>query len=141
MSTCSTLLIPATLRRSECLCAALRLVTHDGRTGLTKTDNRTAAARALDHQNIRIGTYGFDMITALPAGPGTVDLLFWGVLQNGQWGYLNQRSGAYAIEGGYRLTHVKGQPWLRGGALRTTGDNNNTDGTHNTFFQVLPTHP
>ena len=112
---------------------------HDGRTGLTKTDNRALAVRQLDHQNIRIGTYGADAITAIPLGKSTVDLLFWGVLQNGQWGYLNQHSGAYAAEGGYRLTGVRTQPWVRGGALRSTGDNNPTDGTHNTFFQVLPT--
>jgi hypothetical protein len=112
---------------------------HDGRTGLTKTDNRTAAARALDHKNIRVGSYGANAITAIPVGKNSVDLLFWGVLQNGQWGLLNQHSGAYAVEGGYRLLSVKTQPWLRGGALRSTGDNNNTDTTHNTFFQVLPT--
>ena len=112
---------------------------HDGRTGLTKTDNRTAAARALDHKNIRIGTYGADVIAAVPVGKNTLDFLFWGVLQNGQWGFLDQRSGAVAIEGGLRLEKVKTRPWLRGGMLRTTGDNNNTDGTHNTFFQVLPT--
>ena len=112
---------------------------HDGRTGLTKTDNRTAAARALDHKNIRIGTYGMNATAAIPVGKNTVDLLFWGVLQNGNWGLLDQRSGGYAVEGGYRFTGVKTQPWLRAGALRTTGDSNNTDGTHNTFFQVLPT--
>ena len=112
---------------------------HDGRTGLTKTDNRTAAARALDHKNIRIESYGADVIAAVPVGKNTVDLLFWGVLQNGTWGLLSQRSGGYAAEGGYRWTSVRTQPWLRGGALRTTGDNNNADGTHNTFFQVLPT--
>ena len=112
---------------------------HDGRTGLTKTDNRTAAARALDHKNIRLGTYGMDAVAAIPVGKNTVDLLFWGVLQDGNWGLLSQHSGGYAVEGGYRLNGVKTQPWLRGGALRTTGDNNNTDSVHNTFFQVLPT--
>ncbi len=112
---------------------------HDGRTGLTKTDNRTAAARALDHRNIRIGTYGMNATTAIPVGKNTVDLLFWGVLQDGSWGLLSQHSGGYAAEGGYRWTGVKTQPWLRGGTLRTTGDNNNTDRVHNTFFQILPT--
>ncbi len=112
---------------------------HDGRTGLTKTDNRSAAARALDHRNIRIGSYGADAIAVLPVGKDSLDLLFWGVLQNGQWGLLNQHSGGYAAEAGYRFLDVKSQPWVRGGTLRTTGDNNNTDGTHNTFFQVLPT--
>ena len=112
---------------------------HDGRTGLTKTDNRAAAVRALDHQNIRIGTYGADMITSIPTGPGAFDFLFWGVVQNGQWGYQNQHSGAVAIEGGYRLTSIASKPWLRGGFLHATGDANATDNTHNTFFQILPT--
>jgi hypothetical protein len=112
---------------------------HDGRTGLTKTDNRSATVRALDHQNIRIGTYGADMITSIPAGPGAFDFLFWGVLQNGQWGYQKQHSGAVAIEGGYRLTSVASKPWLRGGFLHASGDTNATDDQHNTFFQVLPT--
>ncbi len=112
---------------------------HDGRPGLTKTDSRTAAARALDHKNIRVGTYGMSATTAIPLRKNTVDLLFWGVLQNGNWGLLEQHSGGYAAEGGYRGTGIRTQPWLRGGALRTTGDNNNTDGVHNTFFQILPT--
>jgi len=31
---------------------------HDGRTGLTKTDNRALAVRQADKKNIRIGSYG-----------------------------------------------------------------------------------
>ncbi|MFN2974760.1 alginate export family protein [Terriglobus aquaticus] len=112
---------------------------HDGRTGLTKTDNRTAAARALDHKNIRIGSFGGDLIAALPVGRQTFDLLAWGVGQTGRWGLLDHKAGAVAVEGGLRLETVRTKPWLRGGFLRSTGDNNNTDGTHNTFFQVLPT--
>lgn len=118
---------------------ALGIAYHDGRTGLTKTDNRTAAARALDHKNIRIGTFGGDMIAAIPVGKQTVDLLVWGVGQTGSWGLLDHRAGAFAVEGGLRLGTVATRPWLRGGFLRTTGDNNNADGVHNTYFQVLPT--
>ncbi len=127
------------LARKRLIVRGFAIDYHDGRTGLTKTDNRTAAARALDHKNIRVGTYGMSATTAIPVGKNTADLLFWGVLQNGSWGLLNQHSGGYAVEGGYHWTAVKTGPWLRGGALRTTGDNNNTDGVHNTFFQVLPT--
>ncbi len=112
---------------------------HDGRTGLTKTDNRNAAARALDHKNIRIGSYGGDMIASFPLGPGNFDGLFWGALQTGRWGLLNQNSGAFAVEAGYRFTKVASKPWIRGGDFRSTGDNNNTDNQHNTFFAVLPT--
>ena len=112
---------------------------HDGRTGAAKTDNRALAARQADHHNIRIGSYGADVISAVPTGKNTVDLLFWGVLQNGRWGTLDQHSGGFAVEGGLKFDHVDSRPWIRGGMLRTTGDNNASDGTHNTFFQVLPT--
>jgi hypothetical protein len=112
---------------------------HDGRTFLTKTDNRALAVRAADHQNIRIASYGANATAAIPAAGGTVDLLFWGVLQDGQWGQLDQHSGAVAAEGGYRADHMASKPWLRGGFLRSTGDKDPTDGVHNTFFQVLPT--
>jgi len=112
---------------------------HDGRTGITKTDNRALAVREADHGNIRVGTYGADLLTAVPAGPGQFDFLFWGALQNGSWGELGHRADAAAVEGGYQLSHVATSPWLRGGWFRSSGDNNSADTTHNTFFQLLPT--
>ncbi len=112
---------------------------HDGRTGLTKTDNRPLAVRQTDHKNIRLGSYGADFLTTVPAGPGNLDLLAWGVLQNGNWGVLNHHAGAMAVEGGFHATKVLTAPWLRGGFVRSTGDNNASDDQHNTFFQVLPT--
>ena len=112
---------------------------HDGRTGLTKTDNRPAAIRATDHQNIRLATYGGDLIATQPAGPGTFDFVAWGALQNGDWGKLTQSGNAAALEGGYRFTSVPTKPWFRGGWWRASGDNNPTDTKNNTFFQVLPT--
>jgi hypothetical protein len=112
---------------------------HDGRTGLTKTDNRALAVRQADHKNIRIGSYGADFLTTVPAGGGRLDLLGWGVLQNGNWGVLNHHAGAAAVEGGFHATQLPTAPWLRGGFVRSTGDNNPTDNQHNTFFQVLPT--
>lgn len=112
---------------------------HDGRTGLTKTDNRSLPVRSADHANIRIGTYGGNFLATFPAGPGAFDFLFWGTVQNGSWGVQSHRAGAAAVEGGYHLTRVPTAPWLRGGWFRSTGDNNPNDGTHHTFFQVLPT--
>ena len=112
---------------------------HDGRPGITKTDNRPLAVRAADHKNIRLGTYGGDLIATQPAGPGTFDFVFWGALQNGNWGALTQSAGATALEGGYRFTKVPTMPWFRGGWWRSTGDNNPTDSKNNTFFQGLPT--
>lgn len=112
---------------------------HDGRTGITKTDNRPLAVRSADHANIRIGTYGGNLTAAIPAGPGQFDFLFWGALQNGRWGPQGHSAGAAALEGGYRMGKQDAAPWLRGGWFRSTGDNNPADGQHNTFFQLLPT--
>lgn len=112
---------------------------HDGRTGLTKTDNRALAVRAVDHRNVRIGTYGGDFLASVPAGPGNVDFLFWGALQNGSWGALSHRAGAAAVEGGYQFGKSSIAPWLRGGWFRSSGDDNPTDNEHHTFFQILPT--
>jgi hypothetical protein len=112
---------------------------HDGRTGLTKTDNRALAVRAADRQNIRIGTYGGDLLAAIPAGPGQFDFLFWGALQNGRWGPQSHRGNAVALEGGYQLAKVATTPWLRGGWFRSSGDDQATDNKHDTFFQMLPT--
>jgi hypothetical protein len=127
------------LAKHRLLLRGFALGYHDGRTGVVKTDNRLLAVRQADHRNIRIGSYGGDAIAAIPAGHNTFDLLFWGALQNGRWGALDQHSGGFAAEGGLRFDQLRSTPWLRGGALRTTGDNNANDGEHNTFFQVLPT--
>lgn len=112
---------------------------HDGRTGIAKTDNRPLPVRQADHKNIRVGTYGGDVLASIPAGSGQVDLLAWGVLQNGQWGALDQSSKAAALEGGYRFSQLTTTPWLRGGYFYGSGDPNASDTKHESFFQVLPT--
>lgn len=112
---------------------------HDGRTGVTKTDNRPLAVRAADHKNIRLGTYGGDVIVSAPVGVGNADFLAWGVLQNGNWGKQSDFGGAAAVEGGYQLTQAPTSPWLRAGWFRGTGDNNPSDNEHHTFSQLLPT--
>jgi len=112
---------------------------HDGRTGLTKTDNRVLTVRFADHQHIRIGTYGGDLVVAIPTGPGTLDFMFWGAVQNGKWGPQRHRANAAAVEGGYKFGEQTASPWVRGGWWRSSGDNNPTSNAHNTFFQILPT--
>jgi len=112
----------------------------DYRAGVVKTDNRAAAIRNADTNNINIGTYGGHVIQIVPTAAGPVDLLFWGALQNGSWGTQTQRAGAYAAEAGWQpvvLTQIR--PWIRGGYDFGSGDDNPADGRHSTFFQVLPT--
>ena len=107
---------------------------------VVKTDNRPAAVRATDLGGISIGTYGGHFIMAAPTAAGTFDLLGWGVLQSGSWGRLTQRSGAGSFEGGWQPTFAsRVRPWIRGGLDYSSGDGNPNDGTHGTFFAVLPT--
>ena len=112
---------------------------HDGRTGITKTDNRPLPVRMTDHKNIRLGTYGGDFMTVIPAGHGQVDFVGWGALQDGRWGLQQSRGGAVTVEGGYQLLHVASTPWIRGGWWRGSGDNNPNDNVHGTFVELLPT--
>jgi hypothetical protein len=118
---------------------AFALGYHDGRTGIAKTDNRPLPLRKADHQNIRVGTYGGDIVATIPAAGGAIDLLGWGVVQNGQWGTLEQHAQAGALEAGYQWKRLATAPWLRGGYFYGSGDNDPSDKRHGTFFQVLPT--
>jgi hypothetical protein len=114
---------------------------HDGRRTL-KADNRPQSIRATDTDNIRLTTLGGHYLGAFSIGSGKADLLLWGVGQCGQWGTLAHRAGAVAVEAGYQpagRVADRLKPWLRAGYFRSTGDGDPTDGTHRTFFQVLPT--
>jgi Alginate export len=124
---------------SHAECRAFGLFYNDDRNVL-KTDNRSAAARTADHGGIDIGTYGGHFIMDTPTSAGTFDVLGWGALQSGRWGNLTQRSGAGAIEGGFQPKGAdRLRPWLRAGYYYSSGDGNPNDGTHGTFFAVLPT--
>ncbi len=105
-----------------------------------KTDNRPLAIRQGDLDSIRIASFGGHFIHAAETSAGTLDLLGWGVAQTGSWGRQDHRAGAGLLEVGFQPKGIPAlKPWLRAGYSRTTGDNNPTDGTHNTFFQLMPT--
>ena len=113
----------------------------DYRTGVVKTDNRAAAIRNADTtSSVDVGTYGGHILQIVPTKTGPIDLLFWGALQNGSWGTQTHRAGAFAAEAGWQPAVFPAiKPWIRGGYDFGSGDNNAADGTHTTFFQVLPT--
>lgn len=110
----------------------------DGR-GLLKSDNRPAPARTADKQDISLHTEGAHWIAALPTAVGTVDLLAWGALQQGQWGKLDHGAWAWDVEMGWQPNMLPLKPWLRLGYSRSSGDDNPGDRDHDTFFQILPT--
>lgn len=115
---------------------------HDGRRVL-KTDNRPAAVRAADNEKIRLTTVGGHYIGVTKAGSGKADALVWAAGQFGEWGKLDHRAGAVALEAGYQFggnkTADKLKPWIRAGYFRSTGDGDPNDTKHGTFFQALPT--
>jgi hypothetical protein len=112
----------------------------DYRSGVVKTDNRAAAVRNADADSIDIGTYGGHILQIVPTATGPVDLLFWGALQRGSWGTQTHRAGAFAAEAGWQPAVLKTiKPWIRAGYDFGSGDGTAADGTHSTFFQVLPT--
>jgi hypothetical protein len=104
-----------------------------------KVDNRPGAVRKADTAPIAIHTWGGHAATVVDAGPGRIDGLLWGAVQEGAWGELHHLAWAYAVEGGYQLPRVPGAPWLRAGYDVSSGDDNPNDTDHHTFFQVLPT--
>jgi len=113
---------------------------YDDWRSVLKTDNRPASLRAAEFSNIKIWTAGGNSIHAIDTKAGTLDAVVWGVMQTGQWGNQRQEAYAFDVEGGFQPKILpKLKPWLRGGYSVTSGDGNATDGTHGTFFQVLPT--
>jgi hypothetical protein len=105
-----------------------------------KTDNRAAAVRQRDMNNIRIGSYGGHYIHKVETGAGALNFLAWGVLQNGKWGRQDHAAGAVDLEAGWQPKALpKVKPWLQGGYSHTTGDGDAADNKHGTFFQLLPT--
>jgi hypothetical protein len=107
---------------------------------ILKTDNRPVAVRRGDTENIVIQTFGGHSVHVVETGAGALDFVAWGAVQTGRWGTQKQRAGALDFEAGYQpkiMSAVK--PWLRGGYTWGSGDGNASDGTHGTFFQLLPT--
>lgn len=103
-------------------------------------DNRPPAIRPrLNKSDLSLNTIGAHILGVQPWGPGQVDEMVWGAYQFGDWTNLNQSAYAFAVEGGYQLPDVMFKPWLRLGYYQSSGDSNAADGTHGSFFQIMPT--
>ena len=84
-------------------------------------------------------TIGANVVKVAPAPGGKVDMMAWGATQFGKWGSQDQGGYAYDAELGYQPNHIKWKPWVRVGYYCASGDNNTTDGKHDTYFPMLPT--
>jgi hypothetical protein len=82
--------------------------------------------------------FGGRLLEVCKAGPGQLDIMFWGGFQFGTWYELDQQ--AFAIDGeiGYQLVEFPWKPWVRMGYFYGTGDDDSSDNLHGTFFQMAP---
>ena len=105
-----------------------------------KIDNRPLAARQADGKSIRLGTAGAHFLHSAQTHLGTTDLTLWSAFQFGRWGTLDQMAAAFVVEGGLQPAILNRlRPWIRAGYSYGSGDGDPKDGTHGTFFQLLPT--
>ena len=113
---------------------------YDDWRAVLKADNRPLAVRQGDLGSIGIATVGGHVLHTVRTSVGTTDLVGWGALQAGRWGSQAQRAASFDVEAGYQPKILRRVgPWIRAGCTSGSGDGDRTDGTHGTFFQMLPT--
>jgi len=98
-----------------------------------KVDNRPLAARQADNKDVRVWTLGGHWVQNWNSTAGRADALLWAALQGGEWGTLRHSAYALAAEAGFQFPTMW-KPWVRVGYYLASGDGNNTDDTHKTFF-------
>jgi hypothetical protein len=96
--------------------------------------------RTADKASIAINSFGTTLVASSPVREGRQwDGLLWLVAQNGSWYEQQHRAVSVAVEAGHQWTDAPWRPWVRGGYLRASGDEDPADDRHGTFFQMLPT--
>lgn len=106
---------------------------------VTKVDNRPLAARTEDGENIEVTTVGAHWIRKWTSTDIQIDSLLWGGMQWGDWGEEDHQAYSFTAEVGARLETSSWKPGARLGYTYGSGDDDTTDGKHQTFFQMLPT--
>jgi hypothetical protein len=107
----------------------------DRRGEMAVPDNSLSPDRPVD---ITIATAGASYARVAPTRAGELDTVAWAALQFGDWYGRPHRAGSVAVEAGHRWTSVAARPWLRAGYLWASGDGDQDDDRHGTFFQMLP---
>ena len=97
----------------------------------------TTRFRSIGRSTSRSRRVGGSYVRVLPRQSGEFDLVGWAAAQTGDWYGRSHRAASVALEGGHRWRHTRLQPWLRGGYLWASGDRNQDDDRHGTFFQMI----
>jgi hypothetical protein len=98
-------------------------------------DNTVSFDRPVD---VTIGTAGASYARVAPTRAGEFDVVLWGAAQAGGWYDRAHRGASVVAEAGHRWTGGSLRPWLRAGFLWASGDRNQEDDRHGTFFQMIP---
>jgi hypothetical protein len=107
----------------------------DDRPVTARPDNTGLVAERAD---VGITTFGTAAIGAATVRNGEADWFAWLAGQSGSWYAQRHRAWSVALEGGYQWK-TSWQPWVRGGLLYASGDDDPHDDRHGTFFPILPT--
>lgn len=108
----------------------------DDRPVAARPDNSGLTASRVD---VGVTTFGATAVGAVTASGGEVDYLAWFAAQTGDWYGQSHRAWSLAAEAGYQLKKARWQPWVRGGYLHASGDEDPSDDRHETFFPMVPT--
>lgn len=111
---------------------------YDDNRDMQKPDN-TGVLSKVNTGDINIHTFGMHWLGLFNIPGGILDILFWGAIQEGEWGELNHKAWAGTFELGYQLKDVPMSPWIRAGYCVASGDKNPSDSDHTTFYQLVPT--
>ena len=108
--------------RTEWQLFAFRYLDH--RDVSARPDN---SARAADAVDLTIDTFGATLVTtSTPRNGRQWDGLVWLVGQRGSWYGQSHRALSVAAEAGHQWSETPWQPWLRGGVLYASGDEDPT---------------
>ena len=108
----------------------------DDRAVAARPDNSGLTASRVD---VGITTVGAAAVGAASAAGGELDYLAWVAAQTGSWYGQSHRAWSLAAEAGYQWKNARWQPWVRGGYLHASGDEDPSDDRHGTFFPMVPT--
>jgi Alginate export len=108
---------------------------HDRRSVTARPDNTGFSALAAD---VTIAAVGASHAAVVDTSGGELDVVGWFAGEFGDWYGQSHLATSVAAEVGHRWTRAGMRPWVRGGYLFASGDGDQTDSRHTTFFQMLP---
>lgn len=108
---------------------------HDTRPVTARPDATAGLATRVD---VHVRTAGASAVGAYPLSWGRVEATAWTAGQWGRWYEQRHRAMAATSSFGVRVTQLPWQPRIQAGVAYASGDGRASDGTHGTFFPMLP---